>query len=103
MDALTSGPPAYVCAVSAVRGSDRSYEPFTDKHLQRLARIALDDQAVMFTSSPHLAVYRDRLLLIALCQGGALHYIDRKNGVKDPLPKPRTEAAERTDLVVMAK
>lgn len=37
----------------------------------------------MFTSSPHLAVYRDRLLLIALCQGGALHYIDRTNGVKD--------------------
>lgn len=57
----------------------------------------------MFTSSPHLAVYRDRFLLIALCQGGAIHYIDRKNGVKDPLPKPRTEAAERTDLVVMAK
>lgn len=63
--------------------SERSYEPFTNEHLDRLVKIALDDQKAMFARSPHLAVYRDRLLLIALCQGGALHYLDGKNGVKD--------------------
>lgn len=69
--------------MTAGQPSERSYEPFTDEHLDRLVKIALDDQAVMFDSSPHLAVYRDRLLLIALCQGGALHYINGKRGVKD--------------------
>jgi hypothetical protein len=39
--------------MSAGRGSDKSYEPFTDQHLKRLARIAHDDQAAMFTSSLH--------------------------------------------------
>jgi hypothetical protein len=62
---------------------DVSFELFTDDHLHRLTRIALDDQAAMFDSSPHLAVYRDRMLLIALCQGGAEHYITGKWGVKD--------------------
>jgi hypothetical protein len=38
---------------------------------------------LMFDSSPQLAVYRDRMLLIALCQGGALHYINGNWGVKD--------------------
>jgi hypothetical protein len=62
---------------------DVSFEPFTNEHLHRLTTIAMDDQAAMFDKSPHLAVYRDRLLLIALCQGGALHYINDKWGVKD--------------------
>jgi hypothetical protein len=63
--------------------AERSFEPFTDEHLDRLVEIALDDQEAMFASSPHLEVYRDRLLVIALCQGGALHYIHGKRGVKD--------------------
>lgn len=70
-------------AMSVGRPSERSYEPFTGEHLDRLVKIALDDQAAMFARSPNLSVYRDRLLLIALCQGGALHYLDGKNGVKD--------------------
>lgn len=70
-------------AMPVGRPSERSYEPFTDEHLDRLVKIALDDQAAMFDRSPHLNVYRDRLLLIALCQGGGLHYLDGKNGVKD--------------------
>ncbi|RRR45077.1 hypothetical protein EHH44_10350 [Mycolicibacter terrae] len=69
--------------MSVGRPSERSYEPFTGEHLDRLVKIALDDQAAMFARSPNLSVYRDRLLLIALCQGGALHYLDGKNGVKD--------------------
>lgn len=71
------------------RGSPRSQAPFTADHLQRLADIALADQEAFFARNPHLTVYRDRLLLIALCQGGGMHYLDglagssRKTGVKD--------------------
>ena len=71
------------------RGSDQSYALFTDEHLKRLAKIAHEDQEGLFERHPHLAVYRNRLLLVALCQGGAMHYVDCKkgfrhtNGVKD--------------------
>ncbi len=37
----------------------------------------------MFEVYPRLRVFSDRVLLTALCQGAALHYIDGKNGVKD--------------------
>jgi hypothetical protein len=53
------------------------------------ARIARDDERGLFKRNPHLAVYRDRLLVVALCQGGGLHYVQcqkgekRKRGVKD--------------------
>jgi hypothetical protein len=71
------------------RRCERSYAPFTDEHLKRLVKIAREDQEGLFERNPHLAVYRYRLLLVALCQGGALHYVDcrrgakEKNGVKD--------------------
>lgn len=71
------------------RCCERSHAPFTPEHLKRLARIAHADREGLFERNPHLAVYRDRLLLVALCQGGALHYADcgngtkRTNGVKD--------------------
>lgn len=69
--------------------SIRCDAPFTDEHLKRLVRIAQSDQKDFFQRNPHLADYRNQLLLIALCQGGALHYLDcangvqKKNGVKD--------------------
>ncbi|WP_158168561.1 hypothetical protein [Mycolicibacterium smegmatis] len=62
---------------------ERSLAPLTDEHLCRLAAIAEADRERMFSRNPHLAVYRDRILLTALCQGAALHYIDGANGVKD--------------------
>lgn len=37
----------------------------------------------MFGRSPRLAVYRDRPLLIALCQGGAFRFLNGTDGVKD--------------------
>jgi hypothetical protein len=49
----------------------------------RLEKIARLDRAQMFAKNPHLGVYTDRVLLVALCQGAALHYVDGKNGVKD--------------------
>lgn len=64
-------------------GSDRSYAPMAVDHLVRLGKIAKRDREQMFARNPHLEVYRDRVLLVALCQGAALHYVDGKNGVKD--------------------
>ena len=62
---------------------DRSFEPLTDDDLRRLGEIATADREQMFARSRHWAAYRDRLLAVALCQGAALHYLDRRNGVKD--------------------
>lgn len=55
----------------------------TDEHLRRLAEIAAADREGLFSRNPHLAVYRDRMLMTALCQGAALHYVNGTNGVKD--------------------
>ena len=69
--------------------SERSFALFTDEHLERLVKIAREDQQAFFERNPHLAIYGERLLLIALCQGGAVPYVDcqrgaeEKNGVKD--------------------
>jgi hypothetical protein len=61
----------------------RSLEPITKSDLRRLGRIALLDLQSLFSRKPSLRIYRDRLFAIALCQGAALHFIDKKNGVKD--------------------
>ncbi|GAD85522.1 MULTISPECIES: hypothetical protein [Nocardia] len=63
--------------------SERSYEPLTEAHLRRLAELAHEDHVELMRHYPHLRVFRDRVLLTALCQGGALHWIDGENGVKD--------------------
>lgn len=55
----------------------------TDEHLQRLAELAEADREGLFIRNPHLSVYRDRILLTALCQGAALHFVNGTNGVKD--------------------
>jgi hypothetical protein len=62
---------------------ERSLEPILKSDLRRLAKIALADLESLFTRIPALRIYRDRLFAIALCQGAALHYIDKGNGVKD--------------------
>jgi hypothetical protein len=63
--------------------SERSVARLTDEHLRRLAEIAKSDREGMFKRNPHLSVYRDRILLTALCQGAALHYVNGTHGVKD--------------------
>lgn len=63
--------------------AERSYEPLTEDHLRRLAELAYEDHAELMRRHSHLRVLRDRVLLTALCQGGALHWVDGKNGVKD--------------------
>ena len=58
-------------------------EPLTETHLSQLGALAARDRESLFVRCPHLAFYRERLLCVALCQGGALHYMDGRNGVKD--------------------
>ncbi len=65
------------------RISKRSYERITTKDLKRITDIALRRLGSVFSHAHVAALYRDRLLLLALCQGGAQHYVDRKNGLKD--------------------
>jgi hypothetical protein len=64
--------------------SERSFEPLTAADLKRLAELALDDFEQLFTRRPDTGdLYRDRLLMLCLCQGGAEHFLRRKHGVKD--------------------
>ena len=55
----------------------------TEEDLARIGEAAAARLALVFERAPVAGLYRDRLLLLALCQGSALHYVDRKNGVKD--------------------
>lgn len=58
-------------------------EPITAADLRRLAEIARRDRERMFAKSGNWRPYKDRLLAVTLCQGAALHYLDRHTGVKD--------------------
>ena len=55
----------------------------TRNTLDRLFEIAAEDMEDRFARLPRWAPYRDRVLCVALCQGGAQHYVDGENGVKD--------------------
>lgn len=63
---------------------DRSLATIADEHLEKLADIGVDvfDEryAKAWTKGPY---FKGRLFLIALCQGGAQHYLDGCSGVKD--------------------
>lgn len=64
--------------------SERCYEPFDPSDLERLAMLALDDLEQLFERKPETGeIYRKRLLMLCLCQGGAEHFVRRRNGVKD--------------------
>jgi hypothetical protein len=64
--------------------NERSFEPISDADLARLCEFALIDLAGLVERNTFTGRrYRDRLLCIALCQGAALHYVNRRNGVKD--------------------
>ena len=63
---------------------DRSLARIDVADLLRLAALAADAEAELFERNPRgSGRYAGRLLGRALCQGAALHYVDRKNGVKD--------------------
>lgn len=63
---------------------ERSPEIITKPDLKKLLELASQDMEEFFVRNPkYKKDYEGKESLIALCQGGALHYIDKKNGVKD--------------------
>lgn len=60
--------------------SARAQVTLTKRHLTRLSKIAAADHEDFYARRP---AYRGRLIAVALAQGAALHYLDRRNGVKD--------------------
>jgi hypothetical protein len=62
--------------------SERSYAPLTEAHLRRLGDLADQDHR-KFTRSDGRPEYRDRRVAVVLAQGAALHFVNKKNGVKD--------------------
>ena len=65
------------------RDTTRSFATITKADLERLSIIAEYDRRDLFRRKPHLQIYRERLICVALCQGAALHYINGQAGVKD--------------------
>lgn len=64
--------------------SDRSLARIEIADLLRLAALAADAEAELFRRNPRgSGRYAGRLLARALCQGAALHYVNRSDGVKD--------------------
>ena len=64
--------------------TDRSSATIELADLWRLADLADDAEAELFRRNPDgSARYQGRLLGRALCQGGASHYVNHCNGVKD--------------------
>ncbi|NTW88053.1 MAG: hypothetical protein HGB26_02780 [Desulfobulbaceae bacterium] len=62
----------------------RSLLPLTEDDLRRLGRLASEDREAFFRRKPETGkLYSSRLFAVALCQGGALHYLNGKNGIKD--------------------
>ena len=61
----------------------RSYEIITKRDLRKLLTLARTNLDSFFKRNPSYSMYNGKEVLVALCQGGALHYIDKKNGVKD--------------------
>lgn len=63
---------------------ERSFEKITRDDLVKLLRLARSDVESFFQRNPkYIDAYRNKEVLVTLGQGGALHYVDKKNGVKD--------------------
>ncbi len=65
------------------QAAGRAMEPLTRDHLRALGRLAAQEQDEFFARNPRYEPCRRGLLCVALCQGGALHYVDGRNGAKD--------------------
>ena len=63
--------------------AERSYERLNRPDLRRLADFAAHDLDDRLRRHPRWEPYRTRVICVALCQGAALHYVDKATGVKD--------------------
>jgi len=62
----------------------RSLEKITENNLAKILRLAKLDIDSFFKRNPkYIQSYKGKEVLVALGQGAALHYINKKNGVKD--------------------
>ncbi len=65
-------------------GNNYINQPVTSNELHSLVKLAIAEEKAFFVRNPHLVgTYRQRLILVALCQGAALQYLGRGYGVKD--------------------
>jgi hypothetical protein len=63
--------------------SARSFEVVTNDDLIVFANKVTERLTQVYNQAPVAGLYRERLLVLALAQGGALHYLDQQNGLKD--------------------
>ncbi len=71
-------------SLNSGRSLTRSYERIRPADLKRLGEIARADRDDFFVRhSSWAALYSQRLLCVALCQGAALHFVNGNNGIKD--------------------
>ena len=62
----------------------RSLEPISLEDLRQLARVGLIELEGLYQRRPNTREnFSAKLFCLALCQGAALHYLDKRNGVKD--------------------
>lgn len=62
----------------------RSQKKITKSDLKKLLSLARSDVDDFFgRKAEYRKLYRGREVLVALCQGAALHYVDGVNGIKD--------------------
>lgn len=70
--------------MSQVGRHGRSFLPITRADLKRLAAIAEEDRRDFFARHSDWAqLYANRLIATALCQGAAMHVLDRSVGIND--------------------
>ena len=62
---------------------NRSYEMIDDKDLERLCELAEEDYQEFCRRYPKYKQLANSRMAICLCQGAALHYVDRRVGVRD--------------------
>lgn len=63
--------------------SNRTYAKLREQDLERLLEIERNWRLSLEERKAHWREYAPRLLCVAIAQGGALHLIDGKNGIKD--------------------
>src|SRR5947209_1505130 len=65
------------------RSRDRSFARITPADLKRLGTIAREDLSDFFKRKRRWTSYAGQIMLVALCQGAADHYVQGERGVYD--------------------
>ena len=82
----------------------RSYDFFVRSDLLRLKEIAARDREEFFERNRKYGDLRNHVVVVALCQGAALHFVNGRNGIKDIdvwtfyAPHPALNAKQRVSV-----